>query len=987
MAEIKYYFDNEQILNRLFVLYGNTTDCYQTVSRPFLSFDRLLESHLMFLGYEVILFYRGGNILECFHESIIRKVNEAFLSEGRNRSEEEEREESGDQSEKQDGEKKAAAAPTKAADRLSRRLPGIKIARGETAAASASKVRKTEEKKQINRLNIKEEKIPAFLNQVMRERTVKSCVVFTNCWQIFENANDKVNKEIASYMSSWYSLPVENNNIGILLFNEPRLGSLGEFLHNKGSWAFLYERLFHNQKPTEAVIRIGPPHMDEVRYMLESFFTDVLVTDDMEQAAISLVQEQGGRLQALRKYLQEKRFLSSSERRNGKGATRPQQEIAELLVKEHGIGSQEDALEKIRTTEGWEEIYALVARLIEEKDSQPKRREEFPMNNWTVQRMTIQQESQNHGINMSIMLKGNPGTGKTTVTKWIGLALQQHGLLPVGKVIKVAKQDLEAGYVGQSAIRTQDKINEAAGSVLFVDEAYALFRQEDDGRASFGRDVIDVFVDQMTSRMGELAFVFAGYPEPMDHFMTANPGLMRRFGDNVVTIPDYTPEVLERIALTSIEKVDTKGAASAASSENVRRFEYVFGSDLIYGADTPHEKRQIPAQEAIEIIRKLRAKGEQLGPISHYFNNWYADRDRTSFGNAGSALQLAESICHRARQRTGASRGKIEITAQDFPEGTEHLFVCRKPSVSEIKKQMADVIGMQSVKDSLIRITNYLQLTLVQNARRASRTHTVPSRVEPGHYLFIGNPGTGKTMISEKLALTLSGLGIIEKYQPVRVTGLELMNMLTEVNGANKLKKYIETCNGGVLVIDEAHQFVDDAYHGRMAVKALLDPLIEYRESMSIVFCCYPEYVDAFLKIEPGLARRINEIMRFEDYTPEEILEIFLLKAEKQGYQVSEECRKLILTEVDRMAKEKRTQNGGTAEKLLREIKVSMGQRIAEEYEDVRSLETALTGMDSEEENSLLYTVTEEDIQEAVERLTDYESARRGSERNHGYAF
>ena len=462
-----------------------------------------------------------------------------------------------------------------------------------------------------------------------------------------------------------------------------------------------------------------------------------------------------------------------------------------------------------------------------------------------------------------------------------------------------------------------------------------------------------------------MAFVFAGYPEPMDHFMTANPGLMRRFGDNIITIPDYAPELLERIALKHISE-NNYHVCIGNDEENgiIKSVQYCLDASLVYSEKIQHDSSPITIEEAIELIRTFRKEEKPLGPISHYFNNWYADRDRQSFGNAGAALSLAELLKTNARHHTGRAYGEIVITKLDFPN--EHLFICRKPSVIEIEEQMKDIVGMKSIKDSLYRITKYLQLTTIQNNRRSAQSHSLPSKIEPGNYMFIGNPGTGKTLISEKLALSLSSLGIIERYEPVRITGLELMNMISGVNGVDKVKDFIKQRNGGVLVIDEAHQFVNTNL-GPVAVKALLDPMIEYRTSMSFIFCCYPEYVNDFLAIEPGLARRISDIMKFDDYTASELLDIFLIKAKKDNYIISEETKDHILTVFQNIISAGKAQNGGTSEKLLKEAKVAVGERIASMYEDMRELELALDDMTISED--ILYTITVDDIDVAQGRL------------------
>ena len=949
MAEMtKYFFTKEQVLNRLFVLYGNTTDCYRTASHSWLSFDRMLESHLKFLGYKVVLFYRGGKRLECF-DTELNNYRESFFPLEKKRT-----------SEEKSIPNAIDASESKTEKRETKPVAGLGGIRGRARKENITENRRNDIEEHFSYpVDIKEESIPSYLNRIMREGDVKSCIVFTNCWEIFEDQENQQNKELASYLNEWYGLPTENDNISILLFNEPRLGSLNDFLHNKGRWAFLYERIFQDQKPTDAVIRIGAPGQDEIRYMLEGFFTEVPVTDEMEQAAMSLVKTHGGKLQALRKYLFEK-------------DDEPEQDVVEQLLSEYGSHSEIDALEKIHNTEGWEEVYDLVSRLIDEKKSYPSVECESEMQNMTNQRMAYQTHHDGHKVNMSIMLKGNPGTGKTTVTNWIAKALHQHGLLPVGQVVKVAKQNLEAGYVGQSAIRTQDAINEASGGLLLIDEAYALFRKEDDGRASFGQDVIDVFVDQMTSRQGEMAFVFAGYPEPMDHFMTSNPGLLRRFGDNIVTIPDYKPEVLERKVLQSIASNNNQGASAEVQELIISNNEYLLDAQLVYPEGVNNDGEPISAENAIEIIRALRAENKALGPISIFFDNWYADRDRKNFGNVGSALQLAESLRHNARSRTGRSNGSIVITQEDFPEGKEHLFICRKPTLSEIDRQMEDIIGMKEVKDSLKRITSYIQLAQIQNKCIAAPKHFKPMRVEPGHYLFIGNPGTGKTIISEKLALSLSGLGIIDRYQPVRITGLEMINIVGGVNGIEKLKEFIKTCEGSVVVIDEAHQLINTNL-GHTAVKALLDPMITLRETTSFVFCCYPQYTKEFLAIEPGIARRIHEFLYFEDYNPEEIKDILMIKARAEGYSVSEESQNAILKGIVELSYKNRTENGGTAEKLLREIKIALGERLRTTYGDADDIESSIS--DPSIGETILYTVLPSDVINAFQRLDDSEAA------------
>ena len=220
-SEIKYFLSQEQVLNRLFVIYGNTTDCYRTAADSMLSFDRMLGSHLRFLGYEIVLFFRGGNVLDCYDSKMEENRAYRYPVEGAPSSVEAQ---NGTRSVEHGNNPHSLPGLGHLESRINVTAPSKTLSRGETTGGQGT-----------SRVFIKAERIPSYLDRIMRGKKARSCIVFTNCWQIFEHDNDPCNQEIANYMSSWYSLPSENNNIAILLFNEPRLGSLGDFLRRRGS--------------------------------------------------------------------------------------------------------------------------------------------------------------------------------------------------------------------------------------------------------------------------------------------------------------------------------------------------------------------------------------------------------------------------------------------------------------------------------------------------------------------------------------------------------------------------------------------------------------------------------------------------------------------------------------------------------------------------------------------------------------------------------
>jgi probable Rubsico expression protein CbbX len=156
---------------------------------------------------------------------------------------------------------------------------------------------------------------------------------------------------------------------------------------------------------------------------------------------------------------------------------------------------------------------------------------------------------------------GNPGTGKTTVAMRMASILHGLGYVRKGQLVAVTRDDLVGQYIGHTAPKTKEVIKRAMGGVLFIDEAYYLYRPENE--RDYGQEAIEILLQIMENHRDDLVVIFAGYKDRMDRFFSSNPGMASRVAHHV-DFPDYSQDELVSIAKLMLERMQYALSADAA---------------------------------------------------------------------------------------------------------------------------------------------------------------------------------------------------------------------------------------------------------------------------------------------------------------------------------------------------------------------------------------------------------------------------------------
>lgn len=673
------------------------------------------------------------------------------------------------------------------------------------------------------------------LDTWMRDDHVHTAVVITDGYDLIQHFDQDAVRFLSGAINQWQSLPGDNQNVCIIILPLTNQAELMKILDSIQGLATLRNHLFDSKAGLlkQNVTVVGRPGVDEIINTINYYrikngllWPTKMTKQFIQKYAFKRWSDKEHPLRQL------KPLVSDLSKMSGDLMTfLNAEEMPQVVV---------PALERLKALKGIGPVVAPKIDGIINLSRAHRRATPPPASNANTV-LPERFNPRNKGVdrpNLHLALVGNPGTGKTETARLIAEVYREEGLLDSGHLVEVSKTDLVGQYVGETPIKTQLRINDAMGGVLFIDEAYSL-AEEGDG-AKYGQEAIDTLMKQMSDREGEFAVIIAGYEDKITSLFKTNQGLPRRFGQsNIIRLPDYSPELLQEI------------------------FE-----DMVQATSS----------------LKLAIDDELRLCLPNFFKRWHAARDKQSFGNVGYVKRLlsdmSESALSRARKDpTTASDLPLLLGIADIPNNLKDYVV--KPSEEENLEQILtaldSLVGLEGVKRNIRSLVNDIRV----EQRRKSGVSLVP-----GHYLFKGGPGTGKTTVARQLGRIFWQLGLLGRGQCVEVTR---SGLVAEYSGqtAPKTEAKCQEALDGVLFIDEAHQLIHDEGSGDSfgieAVGALNKFMEDNRDRICIIAAGYPEAMERLLQADDGLRSRFTHHYLFENYTAPEMLEIFRRMASDGG--------------------------------------------------------------------------------------------------------
>ncbi|WP_195263515.1 AAA family ATPase [Clostridium sp. 1001275B_160808_H3] len=339
-----------------------------------------------------------------------------------------------------------------------------------------------------------------------------------------------------------------------------------------------------------------------------------------------------------------------------------------------------------------------------------------------------------------------------------------------------------------------------------------------------GKEIVDALLKGIEDNRNNLTVILAGYEKDMEEFLSFNQGLKSRF-PNTIHFEDYNPEEMYKIA-KQIAK--TKGYRIANNVKN----------------------------DLIDLFTRNQLTG------------------KNDLGNARFVRNIIENaIIYSSRKYLNSNKSEIDLLERED-------FNFKASAKFDLEEKLKDIIGLEEVKNLL---RSQYKLLIAQEKRKSVGVNT---EIDQNlNMVFAGNPGTGKTSIARLVAQMLNSMGLLKVGQLVETDRSSFVSNIPGETSKKTEEKFKEAL-GGVLFIDEAYTLANDSL-GREAIETLLKLIEDYSKEVIVILAGYEQEMEEFFDVNIGLRSRFPLWTNFEDYNPNELLEMAIRLVESKGFKLS----------------------------------------------------------------------------------------------------
>ncbi len=482
----------------------------------------------------------------------------------------------------------------------------------------------------------------------------------------------------------------------------------------------------------------------------------------------------------------------------------------------------------------------------------------------------ISKTSKKKKNNLHMIFTGNPGTGKTTIAQKIADMYFAMGITKTNKLVSVKVGDLVSLFQGGTTNKALSVIERAYGGVLFIDEAYGFING-----AEKEQKALEVLIQEMENNRDNLVVIMAGYPNEMKELMKMNPGLKSRIG-KTIHFEDYSEN-----ELVEIFKVMCRAEG----------FEF--------------------EEDAIPVLQECIM----------------AKKSGRFFGNAREVRNIFEAA---SRQWSNDVFDASQSEEKDISEYSRVIGVKHLEKLLPEKRQDAvvadNLVGLDSIKKKLEQFKNQV----IYKKFIKERGMSIPDFNM--HMIFMGNPGTGKTTVAKMIADDLYSAGVLKTNH---VSVKERRDLVAGYVGqtAPKTREVIEDARGGVLFIDEAYSLTSSKESqndfGAEAIDTLIVAMEEFKEDTIFIFAGYTDQMHEFIESNPGIKSRIGYTFTFDDYSVDQLMQIYNAKMDASGFVTEDAAKKKVRDIMEYFKDSRDFGNGRFVEHVIQQIINKRGDRFS----------------------------------------------------------